>query len=44
MTHYYIITGTSVVKALPKVNPSQKNDGPRRSLNLADYKKRRGLI
>lgn len=39
-----IIPGTSITKALPKVNPSQKSDGPRRSLNLADYKKRRGLI
>lgn len=34
----------SSVKSIPKVIPSQKIEGPKRSLNLADYKKRKGLI
>ena len=37
-------TGSSSVKAVPKLAPTPKSEGPRRSLNLADYKKRRGLI
>ena len=32
------------MKAVPKQVTTPKNDGPRRSLNLSDYKKRRGLI
>ena len=32
-------TGSLSVKAVPKLAPTPKLEGPRRSLNLADYKK-----
>lgn len=35
---------SSVPKVMPKVGGTAKQEGPRRSLNLSDYKKRRGLI
>lgn len=41
---HFLSTGSSSVKAVPKLAPTPKSEGPRRSLNLADYKKRRGLI
>jgi RNA polymerase-associated protein RTF1 len=38
--------GPSAIKSTPKssVTTPRNNDGPRKSLNLSDYKKRRGLI
>lgn len=32
------------VKTLSSTVTTHRNDGPRKSLNLSDYKKRRGLI
>lgn len=32
------------VKSLSSTVTTHRNDGPRKSLNLSDYKKRRGLI
>lgn len=42
---YYndIVTGQSVKSTARLINTS-RSEGPRRSLNLSDYKKRRGLI
>lgn len=35
---------TPVNPNLKPVNPVRKDTGPKKSLNLADYKKKRGLI
>lgn len=38
------VLDSSAPKVMPRVGGIAKQEGPRRSLNLTDYKKRRGLI
>ncbi len=41
-THAHTVSTN--IRSVPKSAPVEKGDGPKRSLNLSDYKKRRGLI